>query len=317
MFEPWNYIVLVSLNDPLLCSSIAGSCSGDRESMAEIWVTKPGEEQHLPEVEAEAARLQAELRNIQSLSDESACRLCGIHASLTKEHTPSKKAGNLGKMIRQVIDYASSVASGIVKWNAEIIQGATFEALCGLCNNRTGSWYNPAYIKFARYCREFAQPENVGKLCRLELSLHRQRIAKQALLSLVATSQPGLTARYPDLRTLLLGKEDRRPMAPIRLWLYLKANPGACYTGITIALDLERRKGHLVAGFSFWPLGWLMTIGDVAVKDAANVSVWTGFDYHDKAPVTVEVPCRWAISPYPGDFRGPDEIPSEAWSVKD
>ena len=285
--------------------------------MANLWVTKPGEEARLPEVEAEAERLQGELRNIQSLSDESACRLCGIHASLTKEHAPSKKAGNLGKMIRQVIDYASSVASGIVKWNAEIIQGATFEALCGLCNNRTGSWYNPAYIKFARYCREFAQPENVGKLCRLELSLHRQRIAKQALLSLVATSQPGLTARYPDLRTLLLGKEDRRPMAPIRLWLYLKANPGACYTGITIALDLERRKGHLVAGFSFWPLGWLMTIGDVAVKDAANVSVWTGFDYHDKAPVTVEVPCRWAISPYPGDFRGPDEIPSEAWSVKD
>jgi len=279
--------------------------------MANLWVTKPGEEVRLPEVEAEAERLQGELRNIQSLSDESACRLCGVHASLTREHAPSKKAGNLGKMIRQVIDYASSVASGIVKWNAEVIQGATFEALCGLCNNRTGSWYNPAYIKFARYCREFAQPENVGKLCRLELSLHRQRIAKQALLSLVATSQPGLTARYPDLRTLLLGKEDRQPIAPIRLWLYLRANPGAVFTGITIAFELERRKGNLAVGFSFWPLGWIMTIGEVTVDGAANVSTWTELDYHDKRAVVVEVPCQWALSPYPGDFSGPDEFPAE------
>lgn len=284
--------------------------------MTELWVTKPGEEQHLPEVEAEARRLQAELRNIQSLGDESVCWLCGVRAPLTKEHAPSKKAGNRDKMIRQEIDYVSSVTSGIVKWNAEVIQGATFETFCPSCNNRTGSWYNPAYIKFARYGREFARPEHVGKLCRLELSLHRQRIAKQALLLFVATSQPGLTSKYLDLRTLLLSKEARPPLAPVQLWLYLKANPGACFTGITIALNLERRKGHLVAGVSFWPLGWLMTIGDVTVEGAANVSAWTELDYHNKATVPVDVPCQWAISPYPGDFRGPDETPVEAWSVK-
>lgn len=284
--------------------------------MAEIWVTKPGEEQRLPEVEAEAGRLQAELRSIQSLSDDSACRLCGVRVPLTREHAPSKKAGNQGRMIRQVIDYVSSVASGIVKWNTEVIQGATFEALCSSCNNQTGGWYNPAYIKFARHCRALARPEDAGKLCQLEPSFHLQRVAKQALVSLIATSQPGLTARYPDLCTLLLGKEDRRPLGPIQIWLYLKANPGACFTGITIALDLERRKGHLVAGFSFWPLGWLMTLGDVAVKGAANLSTLTELDYHNKAPITVKIPCQWAISPYPGDFRGPNEIPAEAWSVK-
>lgn len=285
--------------------------------MAEIWVTKPGEEQHLPEVKAEATRLRAELGNIESLSDEAVCRLCGVRAPLTREHAPSKKAGNRGRMIRQAIDYVSSVASGIVKWNAEVIQGATSETLCRSCNNQTGAWYNPAYIKFARHCGALARPENAGKVCHLQLSFHLQRVAKQALVSLVSTSQPGLAARYPDLRALLLGKEDRRSLAPIQLWLYLRANPGARFTGITIALDLEGRKGHLVAEFSFWPLGWLMIIGDVAVERAANVSAWTELHYHNKAPVTVEVPCQWAISPYPGDFRGPDEIPAEAWSVKD
>jgi hypothetical protein len=283
--------------------------------MAEFWVIRPGEEQHLPAIEAEAGRLQEELRSIKSLNDESTCRLCGAHAPLTMEHTPSKRAGNRGRMIHQVIDYVSSVASRIIKWKAETVQGVKSKSLCGTCNNRTGSWYNPAYIKFARYCREFARPRNAGKLCRLELSLHRQRVAKQALLSLVATSQPGLTARYPDLRTLLLDKEDRRPLPPIQLWLYLKANPEARFTGITIALDRQRGKGHLVAEFSFWPLGWLMTLGDVTVRGAVNVSAWTELDYYDRATVTEEVPCQWAISPYPGDFRGPEEFPADAWSA--
>jgi len=116
---------------------------------------------------------------------------------------------------------------------------------------------------------------------------------------------------------LLLGKEDRRSLTPIQLWLYLKVNPEARFTGITIALNLESCKGHLVADFAFWPLGWLMTVGDVEVRGAANVSAWAEQDYHNKAAVTAEVPCQWGISPYPGDFRGPDEIPAEAWSVKD
>lgn len=60
-----------------------------------------------------------------------------------------------------------------------------------------------------------------------------------------------------------------------------------------------------------------MTIGDVAVKGAANLSAWTELDYHNKAPITVEVPCQWAISPYPADFRGPDEFSPEAWSARE
>jgi hypothetical protein len=160
-----------------------------------------------------------------------------------------------------------------------------------------------------------AVPANAGHICRLELSVHRQRVVKQALTSLVATCQPGLTARYPYLRTLVLGKEDQRPIAPIRLWLYLRANPGGVRTGLMIAMSPERRTAHLVAGFSFWPLGWIMTIGDFTVDGAADVSNWTELDYHDGSPATIEVPCQWALSVYPGDFRGPDEGADEAWKM--
>ena len=285
--------------------------------MAEIWVTKPGEEAKLPAVQTEAARLQPELQRIQSLSDELSCKLCGDHRPLTREHAPSKKSGNQGPMRSKRIDYQESVGSGFIKWAETMIQSVTFEALCRSCNNQTGDWYNPSYVKFARQCRSLAIPENAAKLCQLRPPLYLHRVVKQALVSFVATSQWGMTARYPHLRSLLLDRKGCRPLAPIQIWLYLRANPGGRYTGLTIAFEVERRKGHLVAGFDFWPLGWLMTIGDVKVSGAANVSAWAELDYGYKNTATVEIPCQWAISPYPGDFRGSEEFSptSESWST--
>jgi hypothetical protein len=219
-------------------------------------------------------------------------------------------------MVRGVIDGEGSLGSGIVAWKTEPVRGATFETLCAPCNNRTGSWYNPAYVAFTEICRPLASAKTAGRLNSFSVALHRQRIVKQALASLIATSQPGLTARYPHLRTFLVEKEDRRPLAPVQLWLYLRANPGGMFTGLTIALSIERQQDRLVGGFSFWPLGWLMTIGDVMIEGATNVSGWTDLDYHDKSVATLEIPCEWAVSTYPGDFRSPEQIAAEAWTVR-
>jgi hypothetical protein len=283
--------------------------------MAKVWVIKPGEEELLPGLEGEAERLQRELAHIESLSTESACRLCGHETELTEEHAPSKKAENTGRMTRGIIDDAASRTSGKVVWQEELIQGAKYDSLCARCNNNTGSWYNSAYVKFVRACQKVAAPKNAATVCEVQIA-NPQHMAKQALTSIVATSQPGLTTRYPDLRALLLDKEDRRRITPIQLWLYLKVNPGGVTTGLAIGFDLDRRQVHLFAGFSFWPLGWIITIGGVEVRGALDVSAWTERDYRERGPVTATIPCQWAISPCPEDFRGPDEFRNEAWSTR-
>ncbi len=282
--------------------------------MLKMWVTRPGDERHFPGMEAEAARLMAEIAEIEALGNPSTCCICGSQAALTAEHAPSKKAGNVGPMFRGMIDDAASAVAGAVRWRSERIYGATLETLCASCNNHTGSWYNPAYVRFVRLASPFAQPKNAGRSCPLNVTAHRQRVAKEALASFAASSQPGITARYPVLRELLLDRTAIRRIAPLRLWLYLRANPGGMMTGF--ALKLERRKGHLVAGFAFWPLGWILTLGDVdADENVIDVSDWTELDYNDKTPVTISVPCQWAVSPYTGDFRSLAEIMGEAWTV--
>ncbi len=273
--------------------------------MSHVFVVKPGEQHRLPEVAEEAKRLQAEVFAIEALGDKSKCRICASQPATTKEHAPSKKAGNKGRMLHGRVNYEQSVASGWISWEIRATQGNVFESLCGTCNNNTGSWYNPAYVRFAAHGGQFAKPENSGRPCQLSVEVHPQRVLKQALTSLLAVSQPGLTTKYPHLRDLVVGKEAKTALAPGHLWLYLMANRGSRSSGLGFSINYDRKKGQLIAEFSFWPLGWLFTLDDLPVEGAVDVSAWSEVQYHDKSVVNVAVPCQWALGPYPADFRPP------------
>ena len=141
--------------------------------------------------------------------------------------------------------------------------------------------------------------------------LHSQRVAKQALTSILATSQAGVTARYPHLREMILNAEVARPLAPLRLWFYLRSNPGGRSSGVASSINTETGRGRVLAEFSFWPLGWVLTFDDVPVEGAIDLSSWFDVGYHEKREVTLTAPCQWALTAYPCDFRSQDAIAAE------
>src|SRR6266705_271068 len=118
--------------------------------MPNMWTTS-GERKIPPEMEAVSQRLEAELAAIDAAGDEDACHVCGSRENLTEEHTPSKKAGNPPRIVRASIDYQRTVGRGALVWTTELIQGgATMKTLCATCNNSSGRWYNPAYVRLVR-----------------------------------------------------------------------------------------------------------------------------------------------------------------------
>jgi len=262
----------------------------------------------MPEVAEEAKKLQAEVLAIEALGDASKCRICAARPATTKEHAPSKKAGNKGRMLHGRVNHERSVASGWMIWEVKATQGNVVESLCSTCNNNTGSWYNPAYVTFSAHCEQFAKPENAGRLCEVRVTVYPQRVFKQALTSLLAVSQPGLTTKYPHLTDLVVGKEAKAALAPVHLWLYVMANRGGRSSGLGFWVNYEKKRGQLVAEFSFWPLGWLLTLDDLPVDGAVDVSGWSEVGYRDDAEVKLAAPCQWAVSPYPADFRSPEQI---------
>jgi hypothetical protein len=274
---------------------------GNNTTMTHIWVTTP--ETGLPqEVQAIAAALQDEVTTIEALAPENACRLCGAVADLTQEHVPAKKAGNAGRVISATIDLVRSHATGWIAWATRRVQRVVIPSLCSRCNNNTGSWYNPAYVRLVRAVEPFARAENAGKTCSLDLDLHPQRAAKQALTSIIATAQPGLTTRYPVLRELLTQKEAAGPIHPVRLWLYVRANPGMRRTGLVAAVNTSPPSGQIVAEMSSQPLGWIATFGDRPVPGTIDVTAWTEVGFHVRQKLRLDVPCQLASGPYPAAF---------------
>lgn len=276
--------------------------------MPDLWTRSDRDE--IPEdVQAAMQRVHAEIAAIEAAGNEDACHVCGA-GELTDEHTPSRRAGNNRPVFRGALDYDATVAAGEVAWTLEKLQrGATMQTVCGKCNNSSGRWYNPAYIRVSERCRPLATPENAGHICAVEFTGHPQRVAKQALTTLIATSQSGITATFPHLRQLLLDAEERGVLTPLRLGLFLRANDAGRTTGITGNVDRARRAGRLVAEFSFWPLGWVLTFDGQPFPGTVDVSNWTEYGFHERIDLAVDIPCQWAIGPYAGDFRRPEEIP--------
>jgi hypothetical protein len=311
----WTFLPLVGTG-PRIPLRPATACAVRPDGL-DFWAAAPGEGAFIEQdadLQAIMATMQAELGHIRSLSDAEACRLCGVRAPLTEEHAPSRAAGNAGVIFGGRIDDAASSAAGRVIWTNDdpVPDGATFKTLCASCNNNTGGRYNPAYVALVKAAEPSARPETAGTMCQVTV-VNPALVAKQALTSLVATSQPGLTTRYPHLRDLLERSHLRAHLAPLRLWCHLVANPGAWYTGIAATVNREQRAGHLVASFAFWPLGWLLTTDDSAtVEGAADVSNWLEIEKRP-TPVTVALPCQWRVTPYPIDFRSPDEVRRGAW----
>ncbi len=215
------------------------------------------------------------------------------------------------RAIKLAIDDERTAETGEVTWTDEFIQGgATTRALCERCNNSTGRWYNPDYVTLAKYCARFAQPANAGKLCDVCLTVHPLRVLKQALTTIVATPQPGLTERYPHLRAILINPEKVSSLSPLRLSLFLVASPVSRSSGVASVMTAETGRGRLIAEFSCWPLGWLLTFDGEAIEGATDVSEWSEIGFHEKLDITCKVPCQWVLSPYPGNFSPPDAFAS-------
>ncbi len=277
-------------------------------NMSHVFVVKPGEERYLPQVVATAQRLKDEILNIERLGDEAKCRVCAKRPADTDEHVPSKSAGNRGGVLHGRVNYEQSVVSGRLAWEVQSAQRLVFKTLCGSCNNNSGSWYNPAYITFSKHCESLAIPENAGRMSEVKLRVHPQRVLKQALVSLLAVSQPGLTVKHPYLRDLVTHKEATGPLSPCHLWLYMRANRGGRSSGLGFQLEFSSGTGQLLAEFSFWPMGWVLALDDAPVPGAVDVSAWSAIGFGEERELALAVPCQWAVSPYPADFRSAEEI---------
>jgi len=246
---------------------------------------------------------------------EGKCSVCGLLGKLSKEHIPPKKAFNDSDVFLAKIDKERTVAE--VRWKKYQRQGGNFGfVLCERCNNNTGSWYGDYYVDFMKQCADYAHQGNGGKQLTISVNIFPLRIFKQVLTILCASCGPGLSEKSPGLRKIILNKECNQRPANLNVWLYLRAQGGGRSSGITGVSNTNTGENKVVAEFSWWPVGWVLSFNDNNLPELTNITNWYSFGYNDKRNVTLNLNCHWTTTAYPLDYRDPDTVESESRSNK-
>lgn len=275
--------------------------------MTVVWVTRPGNEfPEDPELNRSIEEKQELFARINGDGDIECCRICGSTQNLSLEHTPSKAAYNKKSFLEFSVSHP---LMQFLKWKARKVQGGSkSKTLCKLCNNNTGSWYNPEYVKLARTCSSLAKPRNANKIMSVRTCFSPSRVIRQALTNICSVSQLGLCKNYTHLKNYLLNRVQTIELQPLKVGLFINiANTGRS-SGVTLFVDARRKIARLMAEFSFWPLGWILTFDDLPYSGTLDVTSWASYGIDEELELTLDIPCQWAVSPYPGDFRSPAEI---------
>jgi len=78
------------------------------------------------------------------------CHICGTYGKLSFEHIPPESALNHGKAVVYTGDEVLKKYRGAKSKYQSLQRGMGKYTLCENCNNKTGSWYVPAYNAFAK-----------------------------------------------------------------------------------------------------------------------------------------------------------------------
>ncbi len=231
--------------------------------------------------------------------------MCGWQGLLSDEHVPPRSAFNDHAILEQ-------------RMNTDRPRkqqgGHRRPVLCVPCNNKTGSWYGGEYVRFVRQCAEYATPAAVNSKVVVPLgNISPLRVLKQALTIMAASCGDGLTQRNLDIRRLILDKDQCHLPPGIHLCCYLKPHRSTGRsTGMTSQLNTLTNELRVSAEFAWWPLGWILSFGPLPPDLATDVTHWSQYGFADKPLLEVTLPCQWTFTPYPLDFRSPDEVARDA-----
>ena len=114
------------------------------------------------------------------------CRICGIHAQMTKEHVPAQAVGNSARVCVHSL-YALSKG-----WSrGQIFQaGLTRSTLCDRCNNLAGTHYVPAFARWTLQACDYQGRVPEDSRIALPFTLSPLRIAKELAVMTLAMSEP-------------------------------------------------------------------------------------------------------------------------------
>jgi hypothetical protein len=237
------------------------------------------------------------------------CWLCSTFGDLTEEHIPPHSAFNECPLLLRAISERSR-ETGTLTWDSGRLhqRGLSVRSLCASCNSRAGRRFAPSYIRLVKTIAE-----RVGNI-REQHQLTIQRIEKPALLlrqvvqQFVTANGATFVQANPWVRTFL--RPELRQNLPDDVFIYLFATnrPCARMTGMSGHVYAGKNQVRVVSEFTFWPVGTVLSYGDLADKRLAAIHHWSSIPHTSNQTADVTLTVNPVNSALPIDFRGEDEV---------
>jgi len=241
------------------------------------------------------------------------CWLCNRFGTLTKEHIPPESAFNDFPLLLLKVDERSMQDTGTMDWSPsqKFGRGMYVRSVCARCNNRCGSKYGGAYVDLVRRVAE-----RIGDVQEFHtvsiLGVKRPlAILKQVLFQFVSTNGPGFVRANDWVAPFIKTTTNQSIPPEIGIYLFASNIRGARRTGSSSHIELSRStQFNVVAEFSFWPLGTVISFGHFSHPGLTPIHRWLQYPFDYKGAVDLHLRVNPIHSAYPVDFRSKSQVES-------
>ncbi len=241
------------------------------------------------------------------------CWLCNQFGKLSKEHIPPEKAFNDCPLLLMKVDERRTKA-GVLEWALDRRQrGVYFRNLCEVCNSKYGSLYGGAYVDLVKRIAE--RIGDVQDFHRISiLGVERPlAILKQVMLQFVTANGPGFVRANDWVAPFIRSRTNTTIPKDIGIYLFASNRQGMRKTGVSAHMDLNMSSdAKIVAEFTFWPLGTVVSFGELNDKRLAPIHQWVRFPFGYRGTADLHLYVNPVATDYPLDFRTESQVQSDA-----
>ena len=250
---------------------------------------------------------------------EGNCHICNRYGKLTFEHIPPRCA---------LIDKSAKIYTGdsFVKllsdkgrypWQYEGLKyksqqkGLGDYTLCPKCNSITGKLYGDEYKKWFYTVLNliYFNKEEHKKSMSLTLQLkniYPGRFIRQ-ILSIICSTCPGFSTKYPYVKKLILDKDYIYKEKPdFKIYMYLMKTQYNGYTGI-MHMFTSNWQIKSISEINLYPFGFIIDLSN-SVKNEMDITKFINCSYNDKGEVTLIMNVHEKNNVLPLDYRTREEI---------
>jgi hypothetical protein len=201
--------------------------------------------------------------------------------------------------------------TGVMQWTqrTKFESGLYFRSLCQRCNNTYGRVYGGAYVDLVKRIAE--RIGDVQQFHKVSLPKVKRPLAilKQVMLQFVTTNGASFV-RANDWVAPFIRSRTKTGLPPeVCVYLFASNLKSARQTGVSAHVDLRTGKRNVVAEFSFWPLGTVVSFdGELPDNRLTPIHHWADIPFNSNRTVDLELTVNPIASEYPMDFRTVDQI---------